>query len=254
MNHDTVLAQLNLYAVLPNLEDLVRRDATAAAMAKSWNICIQFAVPKGPAAFVRFANGACETGAGKHPSPDVRLMFVSCRHLNAMFENKGIPIPLKGFTKLPFMAKEFSAITKRMEYFLKPTDDLLQDPDYATVNTLMTLHTAGRAVAVLSGTDAQSKAVAGAMPDGPMVMKILPDGPAITLTVTKGKITMEKGEHDRPAALLLMKNLATANRLLNQKIDPFTAIALGDVKIQGQIPMIDTVDLILDRIPHYLQP
>ncbi|MFZ5565003.1 MAG: hypothetical protein ACOZBW_13220 [Thermodesulfobacteriota bacterium] len=254
MNHDTILAQLNLWAVLPNLEELVRLDATAADMVRDWNICIQFGVPGGPAAFVRFANGACETGTGKHPAPDVRLMFVSCRHINAMFENKGIPIPLKGFTRLGFLSKEFSAITKRMEYFLKPTDALLENADYAAVNTLLTLHTAGRAVSILAGTDPQSRAVASGMPDGALMMKVLPDGPAVTLNVEKGRLSMQKGETRQPAATLVMKDMATANRLLNQKIDPFTAIALGDVKIRGLVPMIDAVDLLLDRIPHYLKP
>lgn len=254
MDHDTVLAQLNLWAVLPNLEELVRLDATAANMARNWNICIQFMVLGGPAAFVCFEKGVCRAGAGKHPSPDVRLLFTSCRHLNAMFENKGTPIPLKGFTKLPFLAREFAAITKRMEYFLKPTDAVLKNADEAAVNTVLALHTAARAVAILARTDPPSKAVASGMPDGALMMKILPDGPAVTLISENGMLSMEKGEPEKPAAMLLMKDMATANQLLNQKIDPFTAIALGDVKIRGQIPMIDAVDLLLDRIPHYLKP
>ena len=53
-------------------------------------------------------------------------------------------------------------------------------------------------------------------------------------------------------ACMFMKNEQIANDLLNQNLDPFAAIALGDVMIRGQTPMLDAMDLILDRIAHFL--
>jgi hypothetical protein len=43
-----------------------------------------------------------------------------------------------------------------------------------------------------------------------------------------------------------------ANALLAGKLDAFLAVASGDVLLQGQLPLIDGVNLILDRVPAYL--
>ena len=48
------------------------------------------------------------------------------------------------------------------------------------------------------------------------------------------------------------KDLKAANDLLNNISDPFTAAASGDVLLRGQIAMIESINLILDRIPTYL--
>ncbi|MFW6237231.1 MAG: hypothetical protein ACOC3F_02495, partial [Desulfosudaceae bacterium] len=55
-----------------------------------------------------------------------------------------------------------------------------------------------------------------------------------------------------PSACMYFKDVHTANALLNQQLNPFAAIALGDVMIRGQLPLIDAMDLILDRVPQYL--
>ncbi len=254
MNYESTLTALNLQAVLPNLEDLVRHDPSAAALAAKRDICIQFLVRNGPAAHVAFKNGACTVGGGKRNDVDVKLFFTSCRHLNRMFQNQANPIPLKGLTKLGYLTKEFTQITQRMEYFLTPDDERLAQPDYMALNTLLTMNTAARAICVLVEGDPAAKNVAAGMPDGTIMLKVLPDGPAAAIDFQRRRATMIAGEADNPMAVMLMKDLKTANELLNEKLDAFSAIALGDIMIRGQTPMIDCLDLILDRIPHYLQP
>ncbi|MBI9077025.1 MAG: hypothetical protein JEZ02_16570 [Desulfatibacillum sp.] len=252
MNHDLVLANLNLYAVLPNLEELVRHDEEMALLTRDWDICIQFSVLRGPSAFVEFKNGTCTVGRGKHSNPTVKLFFLTPGHMNKMFDGKSQPVPLKGFTKLGFLAKEFSKLTDRMEYYLKPTEDSLSNPDFVFLNTLMTMHTAGRAVSELALGDPVGKHVVQGMMDGSLMMKVLPEGPAITINFKNGRASMQKGESANPMACMFLKNMEIANSLLNQKLDAFSAIAGGDVMIRGQTPMLDAMDLILDRIPHYL--
>ncbi|SHJ19567.1 hypothetical protein SAMN02745216_01178 [Desulfatibacillum alkenivorans DSM 16219] len=252
MSRNLVLANLNLYAVLPNLEELVRHDQEMALLIKDWDICIQFSALGGPAAFAEFKNGECTVGRGKHFSPTVKLFFATPGHLNKMFDGKAQPIPLKGFTKLGFLSKEFSKLTDRMEYYLKPSEESLSNPDFVSLNTLMTMHTAGRAVVELAVNDPVASHVSKGMMDGSLLMKVLPDGPAITLNFKNGKAGFQKGETASPMACMLLKDMDTANKLLNQKLDAFSAIAGGEVIIKGQTPMMDAMDLILDRIPHYL--
>jgi hypothetical protein len=252
LDYQSILAHLNLRAVLPNLETLVASDDQAAALAKKKNICIRFWVRNGPDAFVRFEQGACRVGHGDPGRTDVLLFFMSCRHLNKMFDGQSNPIPLKGVTKIGFLTKEFQAITDRMEYFLKPTEASINDPDYMALNTRLMMETAGRGIAVLCETDPMAKALAAGIPDGPVLMKVLPDGPAISLDFHGGQAQMTADEVAAPMACMFMKDGQIANNLLNQKLDPFAAIALGDVLIRGQTPMLDAMDLILDRIAHYL--
>jgi len=254
LNYESTLACLNLQAVLPNLEELVRHDPTAADIAGKRDICIQFLVNNGPAAYVEFNHGVCTVQKGKRSDADVKLFFTSCRHLNRMFKNQAKPIPVKGLTKLGYLTKEFKKITERMEYFLTPDDKRLAQPDYMAVNTRLTLNTAARAICVLVKGDPAARNVAAGIPDGTIMLKVLPDGPAAALSFSNRQATMTTEEAGKPMAMMLMKDLKTANDLLNQKLDPFAAIALGDIMIRGQTPMIDCLDLILERIPHYLKP
>ncbi len=251
-NYQTVLAHLNLEAVLPNLAELVARDPEAAALAAGKDICIQFSVRQGPVAHIAFQQGACRVGTGKPARSDVLLFFTSCRHLNNMFDGRANPIPLKGFTRIGFLTKNFQKITDRLEYFLKPGESSTADPEYMALNTRLMMHTAARAIAVLSEKDAAARSVAAGIPDGWVVMKVLPDGPAVSIGFSGGRAEMRPDEVDAPMACMFIKNEGVANDLLNQKLDPFAAIALGDVMIRGQTPMLDGMDLILDRIGHYL--
>lgn len=252
MKDEKVLANLNLYAVLQNLEELVQYDAEMARLSKDWHISIQFKVRGGPKAFIEFQNGTCRVVRGKHDHPVVKLFFNSPAHLNRMFEGKGNPIPLKGFTKLGFLNNQFSKLTTRLEYYLKPTDELLRDRTYLELNTRFTLNTAAFAVKELASLDPVGKLIAPHLGNGRILMKILPHGPSVHLDSVDGEITVKKGGTERPMACMFMRDVRIANDFLNGKMDPFTAVCSGAVLIRGQLPMLDSISLILDRIPHYL--
>ncbi|MBU2490399.1 MAG: hypothetical protein KKA60_13500, partial [Proteobacteria bacterium] len=73
MDRELVMANLNAYAVLQNLEDLVALDPESAQAAKNWKISIQFVVRNGPKAFVSFRDGRCKVGRGSYTNPDIIL-------------------------------------------------------------------------------------------------------------------------------------------------------------------------------------
>ncbi len=252
MVHELIKARLNLYAVLKNLEDLVKYDSEMAELSKNWNLSIQFSVIRGPRAYIEFQGGQCRVGRGKHYAPAIKLFFITPAHLNRMMDGKGNPIPLKGFTKIPFLTGDFTKLTDRLEYYLRPTEERLKEKAYLELNTRFTLNTAAFALREIGELDPVGKQVASHIPDGTVLMKILPDGPAVTILFQDGQIEPGMGEMNRPMACMFMKNVQVANDFLNAKIDAFTAIASGDVTIKGQIPMLDALSLILDRIPIYL--
>jgi len=252
MTTELLKANLNLYAVLKNLEDLVRYDEEMAAMAKNWNLSIQFIVKGGPKAHVTFKNGSCRVERGLLKLPSVALLFTSPEHLNRMFDGKGNPIPIKGFTRLGFMTKKFPKLTEKLEHYLKPNDELLKDQKYLQMNTRLTLNTAAWAVKELSLLDPPSMACAQNVRDGTVLLKVLPDGPAVHIRAFNGQLEPGKGDVERPMARMLMRNQEVANAFLNGKMDTFAAVVSGDVAIRGQVSMLDNLAIILDRIPFFL--
>ncbi len=252
MDTDLVKAHLNLNAVLVNLEDLVVYDEEMAALSRSWNISIQFIVRNGPSAFIRFEDGKCTVGKGRWRRPSIILYFLSPRHLVRMFDGKAQPVLLKGFTKLGFLMKDFPKLTAWLEHYLKPTPELLADKQYLAVNTRFTITTAAFAIRELGIVDPVARMISSHIKNGVTLMKVNPDGPAAMVKFQDGTVEAAKGDTAKPMSAMLFRNLKVANDILNQKLDAFTAIATGDLMPRGQIGMIDSMSLLLDRIPLYL--
>lgn len=252
MGYDLVKANLNLYAVLRNLEDLPACDPEVADLIRTWDIAVQFTVRGGPRGYIRFRDGKISFGEGKCESPDVKLFFVSPAHFNAMMDNKGTPIPLKGFTKLRFLTKDLPKVTDKLEHYLKPDGEKIKNSSYVDTNTRMTLNTAVFAVRELALNDPVGKLNAGHIMDGDVLFEVLPHGPRAFLSFDRGSITAHKGAPGKPMALMQFRDLQAAYDLLNNVSDPFTAVASGEVRLKGRIVMIDAINQILDRIPAYL--
>lgn len=262
MSFEDVRARLNLFAVLPNLEDVVAGDPEMRALVADTRLTVRFTVANGPGTAVRFDHGACTVGpvtrrdesGGSGAGPTVRLAFTSAAHLNKMFDGKGQPIPYWGFNHLGFLMKQFSELTDRMGYYLAPTDELLSHPGYLAMNTLLTLNTAAFAVPVLLGHDPECVPLRHGLSHGTIVIKVLPDGPAVSLVCGASGVLPVKGELTHPSALVLLKDLQTANDFLAGKLDTFVAAVTGDVQIRGRVAMVDTLALVLDRVGKYLTP
>jgi len=253
MSVDLIKAHINLHAILKNLEDLIKYDPEAKDLIKGKKISIQFNVKGGPKAAVIFGNDSCKVVKGKIKSPSVILWFTSPAHLNKMFDGKASPIPLKGFTKLGFLQKEFTKITGKLEYYLKP--DEVENPDdaYLELNTRMTLVVAAFSLPAIAHYDKKAKITASHIPDGTIQMQVLPDGPAVNVVVKNGELEAFRGTAERPDAIMAMRDFKAANDFLNGKSNPFKAIASGEVIIKGVIPMLDNLSLILDKVQQYAE-
>jgi hypothetical protein len=253
MSYHLIKAGINLYAILKNLEDLIALDQECRDLIKGKKLSIQFLVKNGPSAWVKFENDACKVGQGKMKSPSAKLWFKSPEHLNKMFDGDGNPIPLKGFTKLGFLKKDFPKITDRLEYYLKPEEIENPSEEYIAINTRFTLTVAAFALSEIGKYDEKSKITASHIPNGKIQMRVLPNDPAVFLTVKDGVISAEKGTCENPDAVMEMKDIQTANDFLNGISNPFLAIAAGDVIIKGIMPMLDNLSLILDKVGKYVE-
>lgn len=252
MSYEKVKAHLNLYAVLQNLEELVVFDDEMRSLTKDWDLSIQFSVLGGPKAFIMFKGGKCTVARGVKHFASILLFFTSPAHLNKMFDGKGSPILLRGFTKLGFLLKKFPVLTDKLGYYLKPTDELLKDKKYQEINTRFTLATAAFAAREIALYDDIGKLVTGHLGKGAVQLMVKPSGPGAYLVFDEKGIEANKGLVQRPMAIMAMKGIKEANEFLNGKVDAFTAIVRGDVEIYGQTAMLDALSLVLDRIPAYL--
>jgi len=252
MSESLLKAYLNLHAVLQNLEEVVKLDAEMARLTKDWDLTLEFTVHHGPKAFLEFKDGVCKHGTTAHENPSVRLYFRSAEHLNRMFDGKATPIPLRGFLRLGFLKREFAQLTSRLTYYLRPEMGKPDDGNYFKLNTILTLQTALYAVGILAMLEPTSQKIAAHIPAGELEVEVRPAGPRFHLRFGKDGVAVAKGAAKRPMAKMAFNDLGVVNALLTGKLDGFLAVANGDVVLQGQLPMVDSLNLILDRVPRYL--
>ncbi len=248
---EKINAGVNLYAVIKNIEQLVILDPEIAELVKNWDISIEFRVKKGPVASVKFKDGSCEVIKGKFKRTDVILFFMSEAHLNKMFDGNANPIPLKGFTKLGFLDKEFSKVTDKLEYYLKPTAELLSEAEYLRINTIFTLTTAVNALPVIMEFDPKAKLTGSHLTKGSLFINV-ENGPNAFIKTDKNYIEVGKGNSAEATCEMIIKDINIANKFFSGEVDIFSALAKQDIKIVGQTYLLDNIGLILDRIPIYV--
>lgn len=251
MKDALTMANINLYAVLRNLEDLCELDKEMQAIIRDKEMSIQFIVKNGPQALLEFKDGRCRFTRGKGRN-NLKLFFTSPQHFNDMIQGTRIPIPLKGISKLGFLKNEFVQLTDRLTHYLTPTDTLLEDTNYHYINTVFTAYTALFALAEIGNTDRIGKLNAKRIPDGVIQVKIK-DGPAVNITADQGNLSAVKGEVESPRAWMIFDSVETANDMLNGRLDSYTCISSGKLMMKGFIPMLDNTDKLLGQVSGYLK-
>lgn len=244
-------AHVNLFAVLHNLEDLCSLDKEAEALAASQNTSIQFSIHNGPSAYMVFKDGRCTFHKGKGQC-GIKLYFSSPEHFNRMVDGKANPIILKGFTKLGFLQNEFTKLTKKLEYYLKPTNELLKDSTYFKINTILTFMTAFRALGEIGNSDKLGKEIEAHTPDGVLCISILDISRSLCLKSSHGHIEECSEKTIKPGVYLSFSDLKAVNEVLSSKVDINTAIGMGNVSIKGFIPILQNMAHILSLVHAYV--
>lgn len=252
MTDSRTLAYINLYAVLGTLENLCELDSKAkeilAEMKKPVSVC--FDVKGGPAATIKFSAHGCRMEDGKKPC-DIYIPVASCEKFNGIIDGTVTPIPVKGFTKIGFLLKTFTALTDRLTELMKPTEEALKDPDFFALSTILTFYTISVALAQIGNQDKIGQASASYMIDGDISFAIK-DGPTATLRVKDNHLVTIKQKPANPRAIMQFDSLQLANDLFNGKVNAMECIGKGTVEIRGMLSMVDNMNRILDRVALYL--
>ena len=97
--NQTAMAAVNLKAVLRTLEKLPELDPKSKQLLEHVPLTLQFKAANVGSVRLKLGNGKIEFFPGGGPA-DMSLGFPMPNMVNKMFEGKGIPGPLKGFTEL----------------------------------------------------------------------------------------------------------------------------------------------------------
>lgn len=245
------LARVNLNAVFRTLALLPQFDETTRELASGRRTTIQFTVPGLTTARLVVGDGRIGWFAGPGPN-DVKLAFPTPTMLNKMFDGTGNPIPLKGFSKLKWLQSDFTKITDRLSYYLRPTPELLTNPEASRANSVMTLHVACYALAEIAQQDPVAKAIASRMTDGAVILSVV-DGPTLSLVVKDHVITAHQGVS--PAAKrasMTFNDIDIAGEVLRGELAAFTAIGRQQLHLGGYIPLLEETNKLLTFVSRYL--
>jgi hypothetical protein len=248
---DRITAHLHLHAVLPRLEDLVRLCPEAREELRGLELTLEFVVLGGPSAHLRIREGALSVAPGPYGFPALRLFFLSCGRLNRMFAGeKVIPLPLGGLHQLP-RVKRFEKLTAILTRYLKPSEADLADPVFRRRHVELSLLTGLAAACQVGAQDPAVGRVMGALHDGTIQYRV-PGGPSAHVRVRQGVLEAAAGEVADPTAVVELRDLEFAVALIQGKIDSFSAVGAGHVRMHGDLMLADEFNALFDRVGLYL--
>lgn len=251
MTNQTAKAYINLNGVLRCLPHVCALDQTAKELIRGRNLTIQFRVKNGPIARLVFEDGVCRFEKGKGKS-QIKLNFSNPEHFNRMMEGRANPSISKGLLKIGFLTKEFMQLTKRMEYYLKPEPALLADASFRRINTILTFYVAFHSLAEVGMHDPVGVQVMKHAKRGVLVAAIEQTDVKVRLKLSPGNIEVAAMDDDSPVCKLRFASVDKAYEVLSGKLDFLTAIGFGDVRMEGFMPVMQTVEHILPMVNTYL--
>lgn len=256
MDKEQVLSGIYLRAVLPLLEEVVQHDTAASGLIKGWNCSIMFHVGGGgPAVTLKFKDGKCEAVRERVSMPTVAMYFGAPARLNSMFAGKNvIPLIWKGIWHFGIL-KNFTALSKRLDFYMKPTDELVSNPEHFPFVVRLMLYAALYGVKeVAENDDHMKKAIVPATPDGTLQIEVMGGGPRAYLIKNGTSFTAGKGNAPGEVdAFMEIKDVKLAYQLFTGGVDAMAALGAGDIRIRGMIPLVDNVNALLDELSKYLQ-
>lgn len=247
-------AKINLFAVLRNIQDLCSMDAEAADLIKNDKISVQFNVPEVGTGTLKFADGKCTFERGKGPA-SLKLWFNSPEHFNKLVDGENtIPMFINVF-KVGFLLSKFTKLADRLSYYLQPPADkkaeLLKNPEYFRINTVLTAYTAFYAMGEIANSDSVGKACAARMRNGTILVEIK-EGPALNVTVNDHKLKVGMGTVANPTAMMIFNSMEFAHKLLNGEASTFGGMGSGDFGLKGAVDMLEQMGKLLNLVSVYL--
>nr|EMP10899.1 hypothetical protein ISGA_3543 [Gordonia sp. NB41Y] len=249
---ETVLAQVNAYAVLGALPALAEIAPEAAEILRRVGdeITLTVRVRRVPTVSYRF--GPTSVVRVDDPGRGPQLLFASPTHFAATLAGRAMPIPVTGPAGLRFLTSVFTPLCELLEKYLKPSEEDLSDPEFSAASTRLTLVVAMLAVAVVANEDRSGRFSAAHMPDGTLDVEA-GDDIRIRLQVDAHRVRVVDDLDGPPRARLRFADLATVGDVLAGRDSALACVCDGRIAMSGFIPLVDNTNRILDRVGAYLK-
>jgi hypothetical protein len=281
MRKDPVtLAYINMYGLLGALEDLCRFSKEAGELAlaggKPGSLTVGFTVKQGPAMTLCFSGGLCTVRIGEGPC-DIRLPFGSCEKFNGLIDGTVTPIPSKGFTRIGFLTKNFTGLTKILEAYLRPAPEALADPVFFRASTTIMFFLIAQAMAQIGNHDEIGRFSASNIPDATVLLSVAGDGSppeartgegrqaaaqqaaaqqaaalSVAITVRDHRFSLSRTVPEQYHAVMEFGSMALARQLFDGQVSAIGCIGQGLISLRGNIGILDNINRILDRVALYL--
>jgi len=244
------LAYINMYGIFGCLEDLCRFSPEAQKLASGKPTALSFAVKDGPSLTLRFEDGACTVEPGEGHC-DIRLPFSGCGKFNGMIDGTVTPFPSKGFTRIGFLTKNFTGMTKILETYLRAKPEDLARNDFFEASTVIMFHLITRAVSQIGNHDKVGRFSASNIVNGTIVFSI---GGAIqaAITVKNHQLTTTRTIPERYHAVMEFADLKLARDVFDSRVSTLGCVGNGLISMRGNLSMLDNINRILDRVAFYL--
>ena len=245
---DTLLASLYAEAVLPCMAELLALDPKAAEVAgpKPWQVALE--IPGRKPVHLAYAEGKL-VGAESASRP-LRLRFRSARHFarTCAGEARWPPMPVGGWSQIP-RVRRFSALTKHLNHVMEIGTSSGEVRAQLLFGSLLV-----RALAVLCL--GQPEAAALIRRFGSTTFAFAIGGQPLSWFKSSPSHSHYEGFAGAPPApttlTIEFESMDVARSAAEGRLDQFAAIGLGQVKVRGLTPLGDALDILLDRIDHYL--
>ena len=245
------LAFINLYGVLGTLEELCALEPRAKEILGIRCISVGFQVANGPCATLAFDHGACTFTEGADRC-DIKLPFSTPEKFNGMIEGTVTPFPSRGLTKVRFLTKEFIALTDLLTKYLRGSAEDLKDPDFFQKSTTLMFYTIASAISQIGNEDKIGRASASYIPDGTILLSIR-GGPSAVIEARGHRLkTLKQPGTQAISARMEFGSMAIARDLFEGRRNSLACIGTGEIRMGGQVPMLDNMNRILDRVALYL--
>jgi hypothetical protein len=246
------LAYINMYAIMGTLENLCELDPEARALlTNNKPVSLAFDVKDGPKGTLTFSNGRVRLTPRVLANASIKIPLGSCEKFNAVVDGKATPIPVKGFRHINFLLKDFDALTKRLEKYLRASEEDLQDPAFAERSTVLMLYVISVALSQIGDYDEIGRFSASLIPDGDVQFSVKGNVGA-TIRVRDHVLSTIKRRPGNPRAIMEFETLELARALFDGKVNALACIGNGSIAMHGMINMIDNLNRILDRVALYL--
>jgi hypothetical protein len=254
-----VLSELYLEAVLPCLTTLAEHDPLARELIGAKEASIVLRVIRGPATTVHLRRGEVLCAMAGTRNPSVVLLFLNRAHLNAFFAGHkwAVPVPVWGGWRVGLL-KRFATLAQRLEAVLNGHKSVIDDPSGRRLYARLSLVAATLGLRALLRGDAPTLAALHSVPLGLACFSIEgEDGASAWFDhrTSASVSTAGWGEPPRrPEVCIAFRNVEIAFLAMRDEIDSIAAVGLGDIKIDGLVPLADGLNSAMQRLRIYLGP